>query len=957
MKKLSLLLIFALVLMSAVIPTSALAADDYVWLKTNGTDFNSYSATESNPAFPSGFGGANLGSNKVFATTVDDAHGVSVAVKGVDSAAPWFAVETRDGNDLTTETNLLKYSLEFYANKLSSMSFHGLGQITAGGSRAFNDFFRLGSDGKVNYLDGTSGTYQAKTWYTVEIIVDIPNQQYSVNFGQTGSTLTTAVNKASLKTGWRNVTSFRITTQKGGDMVYDNFFTYKSVLSPEVTAATYDKENKKIQITFNKEMKADTINSNSVYVEIGNENVKVPYSGTYDDKVYTITLQEPLPENMECRLSVSGVKCADDIDVKSYYDVIANGNSYIAAGNVTFTKSSDSVSASVTVPDSLSSAVKKLVLVGYAVSTDSDYSYSMLISYDVKDIVSSTTQPVSLSCTGENINGAAVYALDENFAPVCDCVKMSDGEMLTGMVSTTLPSASAQLKYDATKNDVTVYGTANPGEMIAVIGNRSNKANLNDICDLHQTIAKDNGYWEISFKIDTSMKDAQNYKFPSDDYYVHVISASSATTLPFKYSNSVEAKAAMDDVQKAKTTSDIESIIARFTKVFALDLTEYNTLDKENVQELILSEPLSTYTEGAQFKGAFERAVFLEMMNEDEFDWDDLEANSDVFEIDTDDIDDTDFIVEFLKKSEYSKKDDFSEKLTEAVMLSKISTAANASKMEDLLLDTYGDELDLLGDSTVSRRYNKINEQTKVFAKMLLDDDERYFSVDEVVSAFEDAVDTVYDSENKKSSSGGGGGGGKTYVASVPSVPTNTVPAEQPIFTDTAANDNAVLKALAESGVVAGYGDGTFRPQGNVRRDEFMKMIVVALGLENNEATAPFTDVPAGNWAYSYVAAAYNAGITTGVGANEFAPASNINRQDVITMIYRACKDRGLIASSADGAVDTTGVADYATEAVKFVYTNITAPGTDGIRPSQPATRIETANLLYEFMEYIKGGK
>lgn len=949
MKKLSLLLVFALVLMSAVVPTSALAADsDSVWLETKCFNFNTgYSATESNPAYPSGVN-YDLGSSKVSAVTIDDSHGVSLNVNAT-GGNPWFAVETRNGNDKTKETSLLKYKFEFYAKSFGSGFFHGLGQKgDNSGNRDFNNFIQLQADGSINYLNGAKGTYETEKWYTVEIIVDIPNQTYTINLGKTGSTLPTVVDGATLKNAWLNVVSFRFTNHKGSNLVYDNIYTYKSVSTPKVTKAEFNKTNNTINVTFNKDMNVDSFTSSAVTLKFSSEDVDVPFTGEYADRVYTITLSDALPENGKYTLEISGVKCTDGLEITDVSQPISVSDKYIADSNVVFSSSATNVTASVTVPESVSSSVKKLVL--------GAYKGDMLVGYDIKNIDSAPSGAISLSAKGTDIDGAAVYALNSDLTPVCDAVIMEGSKIKYGARNTVLPTASAKLDYDALTDTVKVYGKANRGDMITVISNSDQSASLTDISALRQTVAKENGYWEISFVNDTSKNSDEQFKFPSGDYNVHVLGGSSAVTLPYKYSNSAESKAAMVDVQTADSKDDIEKVISDYKKIFALDLTEYNTLDKDGVHGFLLTEPLSSYTEGAQFKAAFERSVFLQMLSTDGFDWADVEKYSGVFDADTSEIDDTDFIVEILKSGEYADKGDFPDKLDEAVMLSKISNAANSAKMKALVLDTYDDELDLPGDSTIARKYDKINEQSKVFSKMLLDDDERYYSVDDVTDAFEDAVKAIYENENKKKSSGGSGGGSKTYVASVPSVPETVT--EKPVFTDVSVNDNEVLKALSASGIVAGYGDGTFRPQGNVRRDEFMKMLVVALGLEDGNAVSPFDDVPVGNWAYSYVAAAYNAGITTGVSATEFAPASNINRQDVITMIYRACKDRGLI-SSADtaGTADTTGVADYAVEAVGFVYGNITSADADGIRPAQPATRIETANLLYDFIEYVKGGK
>src|SRR5450830_1901424 len=95
-------------------------------------------------------------------------------------------------------------------------------------------------------------------------------------------------------------------------------------------------------------------------------------------------------------------------------------------------------------------------------------------------------------------------------------------------------------------------------------------------------------------------------------------------------------------------------------------------------------------------------------------------------------------------------------------------------------------------------------------------------------------------------------------------------------FKDVAASYWAFdeITALAAKKVLAGYTDGTFKPEGKVTREEFAKMIVVAKGLSLlKPATPTFTDVLASRWSYGYVEAAVKAGYIMGIGGHKFAPA------------------------------------------------------------------------------------
>jgi hypothetical protein len=125
------------------------------------------------------------------------------------------------------------------------------------------------------------------------------------------------------------------------------------------------------------------------------------------------------------------------------------------------------------------------------------------------------------------------------------------------------------------------------------------------------------------------------------------------------------------------------------------------------------------------------------------------------------------------------------------------------------------------------------------------------------------------------------------------------VPASQPFYT--------VIETAYAHGVMSGYTCGApgepcpgvyFRPNNNVTRGQFAKMLVNARGWPANLAGAPhFLDVPASNTFYSFIETAYNHNIISGYtcGGNGepcpggyFRPANNITRGQLAKMIDSA---------------------------------------------------------------------
>lgn len=122
---------------------------------------------------------------------------------------------------------------------------------------------------------------------------------------------------------------------------------------------------------------------------------------------------------------------------------------------------------------------------------------------------------------------------------------------------------------------------------------------------------------------------------------------------------------------------------------------------------------------------------------------------------------------------------------------------------------------------------------------------------------------------------------------------TTTTSSPPATFTDVALSHPYArqISALAASNVVVGMGDGNFKPDDPVVRQQFAKMIVLALGLPVSEGdVSPFKDVQIalGNlYPDNYVAVAARWGITRGVTPDRFAPWDKITRAQVITMVVR----------------------------------------------------------------------
>ena len=91
-------------------------------------------------------------------------------------------------------------------------------------------------------------------------------------------------------------------------------------------------------------------------------------------------------------------------------------------------------------------------------------------------------------------------------------------------------------------------------------------------------------------------------------------------------------------------------------------------------------------------------------------------------------------------------------------------------------------------------------------------------------------------------------------------------------FGDVPANHWAYgyIKNMFEQNIVSGRTAKEFAPDAPVKREEFVKIMALALKLSLNNSASSFTDVEAGSWYQPYVAAAVDAGLVNGVSGDAF---------------------------------------------------------------------------------------
>ena len=228
----------------------------------------------------------------------------------------------------------------------------------------------------------------------------------------------------------------------------------------------------------------------------------------------------------------------------------------------------------------------------------------------------------------------------------------------------------------------------------------------------------------------------------------------------------------------------------------------------------------------------------------------------------------------------------------------------------------------------------------------------------ETIEAFNEGVKEA--AEDVKDGDSGSSGGGKgssnsgsgskgTYGGNV-EVSKDVVKETSNTFSDMAGFEWAekAVNSLSQKGVVAGREEGKFVPDGNVTRAEFIKMLVLATGIEPAEDySGYFADVKKDDWFAPFVEAAKLAGIATGADG-KFMPDENISREDMAVLLYRAYGfDKS--QNEKDVFTDSDLISDYAKSAVFALYEKgiLLGNGNGEFNPKWTALRAEAAQVIY----------
>ncbi|MDZ7956790.1 MAG: DUF1565 domain-containing protein [Aulosira sp. DedQUE10] len=159
------------------------------------------------------------------------------------------------------------------------------------------------------------------------------------------------------------------------------------------------------------------------------------------------------------------------------------------------------------------------------------------------------------------------------------------------------------------------------------------------------------------------------------------------------------------------------------------------------------------------------------------------------------------------------------------------------------------------------------------------------------------------------------------------------------------------IEALASQKIIAGFPDGTFKPNDPVTRAQFATIITKALAPTSKRPAISFKDVKSDFWAYAAIQSAYQSQFVSGYPDGTFKPQQQIPRVQALVSLASGL---GLTADNQNILTfytDAAQIPQYALNQVSAATARqlvINYPTVKQLNPNRDATRAEVAAFVYQ---------
>ena len=322
-----------------------------------------------------------------------------------------------------------------------------------------------------------------------------------------------------------------------------------------------------------------------------------------------------------------------------------------------------------------------------------------------------------------------------------------------------------------------------------------------------------------------------------------------------------------------------------------------------------------------------------------------------------------------IKKASLQDNEKLAEIFTENVVLSLFRGVDSREALGELISSESEYAAYFEGVREIIEDADLGSHKTNILYNNVLKGNGSITSISDIEELFEDSIPE--ESSGSVSSGSSSSGGGKVsisggYKSSTKGTGTNVnlTPNKNETlgnaFCDVAENHWAseYIERLSKTGVVNGVGANEFAPSNKITRQDFVKILVGALGMELSDSEMVFTDAQSGAYYEKYIMTAYENGLISGVDERIFGIGQNISRQDAAVIMARVLESKGISKSQeANEFADSELISDYAKDAISLVSSAKIFGGDENgnFNPKESLTRAETCAIICRLTDLAKG--
>ncbi|HIK56692.1 MAG TPA: S-layer homology domain-containing protein [Synechococcales cyanobacterium M55_K2018_004] len=161
----------------------------------------------------------------------------------------------------------------------------------------------------------------------------------------------------------------------------------------------------------------------------------------------------------------------------------------------------------------------------------------------------------------------------------------------------------------------------------------------------------------------------------------------------------------------------------------------------------------------------------------------------------------------------------------------------------------------------------------------------------------------------------------------------------------------AFIRALVQRQMVSGFPDGTFKPEVGITRAQYAALLAKAFNRPETQAVPQFADVPAGFWAQGAIAKAVAMGFLAGFPDGSFRPNQNLTRIQTIVSLANGLGVTGGNPTVLSVYRDRAQIPSYATLPTASATQRrivVNHPQVEWLKPMVDVTRAEVAVMVYQ---------